>query len=303
MTENVSSDQTVILSDVRTSYFYGFEPYKGDNGDSYCSHFLMAPDHPGVALIKAAQRRAATAMWKDGAEAMLQALAKQDRLCLHDGDTSKPGVDGYKGMLFVSGNSKKRFTIVDGDRSPLTAADGRPYSGCYVNAIVQVWAQQNKWGKRINAQSQAFSSCVTARALVVAVWLLLRSSAWSAVPVRTALPPRALRPVWSNIGHASRVGTSRSRYTIACGAGSANRIKHASRALAVEHIATRTISTATRGLCKGADYMWKWCYTADWKAIIFTRDGIQVTTRDKDVYSSQDAQSFCNYLNARRHFK
>jgi hypothetical protein len=152
MTENVSSDQTVILSDVRTSYFYGFEPYKGDNGDSYCSHFLMAPDHPGVALIKAAQRRAATAMWKDGAEAMLQALAKQDRLCLHDGDTSKPGVDGYKGMLFVSGNSKKRFTIVDGDRSPLTAADGRPYSGCYVNAIVQVWAQQNKWGKRINAQ-------------------------------------------------------------------------------------------------------------------------------------------------------
>lgn len=152
MTEKVSSDQTVILNNVRTSYFYGFEPFKGDNGDSYCSHFLLPPGHPGIELIKIAQRKAAAAMWKDGSADVLKALAGQDRLCLHDGNVSKAGVDGYKDMFYVAGNSKKRFTIVDGDRSPLTAADGRPYSGCYVNAIVQVWAQNNKYGKRINAQ-------------------------------------------------------------------------------------------------------------------------------------------------------
>jgi hypothetical protein len=157
MTETSNSDQIVQLTDVRLSYFYGHEPYTdtdaaGKPTISYCSHFIFAPNSPNVAKVKAAQRAAAIAMWKDGAEAMLAALAGQDRLCLHQGDISKPGQDGYAGMLYVSGNSKKRFTIVDGDRSPLTAADGRPYSGCYANAIINVWAQNNKWGKRINAQ-------------------------------------------------------------------------------------------------------------------------------------------------------
>jgi hypothetical protein len=155
MTEAANTDQTVHLSNVRLSYFYGFEPYK-DKKDptkvSYCSHFIMPPDHPDIEKVRAAQRLAALGLWKDGAQAMLESLAAQDRLCLHKGNISKPGVDGYKDMFYVSGSSKKRFTIVDGDRSPLTAADGRPYSGCYANAIIQIWAQQNEWGKRINAQ-------------------------------------------------------------------------------------------------------------------------------------------------------
>lgn len=141
---------------VRTSYFYGFTGYK-DKDDpkkiSYPSHFLLPPNHPGVELVKAAQRAAAIAQWKDQAGNMLQTLAAQDRLCLHSGNVSKPGVDGYQDMLFVSGNAKKRFTIVGPDRTPLNADDpNAPYSGCYVNAIIQVWAQANSWGKRINAQ-------------------------------------------------------------------------------------------------------------------------------------------------------
>ena len=156
MSEIPNADQTVILNNVRLSYFYGFEPYKDPEDPSkfsYCSHFIMPPDHPDIEKVRAAQRAAALGMWKDQSQSMLEALAGQDRLCLHKGDVSKPGQDGYKGMFYVSGSSgKKRFTIVDGDRSPLTAADGRPYSGCYANAIIQVWAQNNKWGKRINAQ-------------------------------------------------------------------------------------------------------------------------------------------------------
>jgi len=155
MTDTPSADQTVKLNNVRTSYFYGFEGFKDPDDPtkiSFPSHFLMAPDHPGVALVKAAQRAAAVAMWKDKADEMLQALAGQDRLCLHSGNISKAGNPDYKDLLYVSGNAKRRFTIVDADRSILTAKDGRPYSGCYVNAIIQVWAQNNKWGKRINAQ-------------------------------------------------------------------------------------------------------------------------------------------------------
>ena len=28
---------------------------------------------------------------------------------------------------------------------------GRPYAGCYVNAVLEFWAQDNKFGKRVNA--------------------------------------------------------------------------------------------------------------------------------------------------------
>lgn len=158
MTDISNAELTVHLTNVRLSYFYGFEPYvntdpkTGKTSSSFCSHFILGPDHPDVEKIKVAQRAAALGMWKDQAQAMLEALAGQDRLCLHKGNISKPGADGYKDMLYVSASSKKRFTIVDGDRTPLTAESGRPYSGCYANAIVQIWAQNNQYGKRINAQ-------------------------------------------------------------------------------------------------------------------------------------------------------
>jgi hypothetical protein len=158
----------VNLMDVRTSYFYGFEPYIGtDNAGkqtkSYCSHFFLKDPvkypngHPSLPLVQSAIKSVAQAMWKDKAGEMLKAFAGQDRICLHNGDISKPGEDSYSGMLYLSGNSKNRFTIVEtrgGKNVPLLPADGRPYSGCYVNAIVSIWAQANKWGKRINCQIQ-----------------------------------------------------------------------------------------------------------------------------------------------------
>ena len=36
-------------------------------------------------------------------------------------------------------------------RNELVESSGKPYSGCYVNAIIECWAQDNKeFGKRIN---------------------------------------------------------------------------------------------------------------------------------------------------------
>lgn len=72
-----------------------------------------------------------------------------DKLCLRDGD----GVDysGYAGHMSIKGSNNKRPLVLDRDRSPLTEDDNRLYAGCYVNAILELWAQNNQWGKRINA--------------------------------------------------------------------------------------------------------------------------------------------------------
>jgi hypothetical protein len=72
-------------------------------------------------------------------------------LALHDGAT-KSEYEGFEGNLFVAANSKVRPTILDQMRNELSQADGKPYSGCYVVALLEIWAQDHKeHGKRINA--------------------------------------------------------------------------------------------------------------------------------------------------------
>ena len=52
--------------------------------------------------------------------------------------------------MFVAAKNKNRPLVIDRDRSILAESDGKPYAGCYVNAKVSFWAQDNQYGKRIN---------------------------------------------------------------------------------------------------------------------------------------------------------
>lgn len=161
MNEKVKSLGYLHLSNVRFSYFYGFEPYTGKPtpqnpkpAPNFCVHGLMAPNHPDLTVLAAKIEQVGAAhQWKGGLSwaQVKEALKQTDKLCLHKGDITKAGNPDYAGLYFISANNKKRFSIVDADRSPLTAADGRPYSGCYGNLIVDIYAQDNSWGRRINA--------------------------------------------------------------------------------------------------------------------------------------------------------
>ena len=59
--------------------------------------------------------------------------------------------DGYEDTFYVACANTTRPAVVDRDRSPLIEADGKPYSGCYVNGTLTLWAQDNEFGQRINA--------------------------------------------------------------------------------------------------------------------------------------------------------
>ena len=41
--------------------------------------------------------------------------------------------------------------VLDRDRTPLSEDDNRIYAGCHVNGVLELWAQDNQYGKRINA--------------------------------------------------------------------------------------------------------------------------------------------------------
>ena len=73
-----------------------------------------------------------------------------DKICLKDGDDL--GRPEFEGKYTIKASTKKRPLVIDRDKTPLAEEDGRPYAGCYVNAIISLWAQNNNYGKRINAQ-------------------------------------------------------------------------------------------------------------------------------------------------------
>ena len=72
-----------------------------------------------------------------------------DKVCLKDGDTID--YDGYAGNMSIKASSTKRPMVIGTDRSPLTEDDGKPYAGCYVNAVVELWGQRTNFGERVNA--------------------------------------------------------------------------------------------------------------------------------------------------------
>ena len=71
-----------------------------------------------------------------------------DKICMKDGDSIDYA--GYAGTMSLKASSTKRPIIIDRDKSPLTEDDNKFYAGCYVNASLELWAQNNQFGKRIN---------------------------------------------------------------------------------------------------------------------------------------------------------
>lgn len=144
----------IQLKNVRAAFLNALFEAKTVNGEgkpAFSATFLLEPDDPQVKTLNEAIEAVAKEKWGAKAEAILKQMRAQDKLCLHDGDL-KATYEGFPGMLYVSSRSNTRPLVIDTDKSPLAESDGRPYSGCYVNASIELWAQDNNYGKRVNAQ-------------------------------------------------------------------------------------------------------------------------------------------------------
>jgi hypothetical protein len=142
----------IKLNAVRLSFPQLFEAktVNGEGKPAFSAAFLINPKDPQVAAINAAIDAVAKEKWGAKAEANLKLMRASDKVCLHDGDL-KSNYDGFPGNLYVSARSTTRPLVIDKDKSPLTEQDGRPYAGCFVNASIELWAQDNNYGKRVNA--------------------------------------------------------------------------------------------------------------------------------------------------------
>lgn len=73
----------------------------------------------------------------------------ESKYFIQDGD--EKDYDGYEDCWAIKAGNNKRPTVINRDRTPLVEEDEVIYGGCYVNAIIEPWAQNNQYGKRINA--------------------------------------------------------------------------------------------------------------------------------------------------------
>ena len=142
----------IKLNGVRLSFPQLFEAttVNGEGKPAFSAAFLISPKDPQVAAINAAIDAVAKDKWGAKAEANIKAMRAADKVCLHSGDL-KSNYDGFEGNLYVSARNSMRPLVIDVNKSPLTAQDGKPYAGCYVNASIELWAQDNNYGKRVNA--------------------------------------------------------------------------------------------------------------------------------------------------------
>ena len=135
----------MLIKNVRLSFPHLFKASSFTVGqdEKYSATFILAPGDEQVNAIKAEIERIASEKWPKG-------IPSSVKVCLRP--NSEKELDGFEeGGFFFNASNGSRPTVIDANRSPLVEGDGRPYAGCYVNAIIDFWAQDNQYGKRVNA--------------------------------------------------------------------------------------------------------------------------------------------------------
>ena len=139
------SNETLILKNVRLSFpsLYKSGSYAGSETGKYEATFLLPKDD--VAQVKAlnalvAESKKANSKMKFGA----------DKIFVKDGDDVSETTEGYWVITTGKRTTSGRPVLLDRNANPVAEEDNLFYAGCFVNAKIGAWVQDNNYGKRIN---------------------------------------------------------------------------------------------------------------------------------------------------------
>lgn len=128
------------------------EGFDGDTTNTkYSAMFILDREKQAgqIAELQKAIQECAKAKWP-------KKVPSGVKLPLHNGEEKEDmGFPFDSDHVYISTSCKKRPPVVDRDRTPLTEEDGKVYPGVIVNASISLWAQDNKYGKRINVNLRA----------------------------------------------------------------------------------------------------------------------------------------------------
>lgn len=145
----------IYLEDVRLSYPHLFEPTqfkrkgKADASSKprYTASFLLdkKKHKKQIEEIEDAIDDVIEAKWGKKAPKF-----EEKNICLSDGDESDKDEQAGCMVLKAAAPEKSPPKIFLRDMSPAVEADGKPYGGCYVNALVRIYAY-DEWSDQVNA--------------------------------------------------------------------------------------------------------------------------------------------------------
>lgn len=144
------TSKRITLKNVRLSFPSLFKKaeFKGGGEQQgtpkFEATFLIPKDTTEGKALEAELRKVIEALVKESEKKIPQA-----KWALQDGDDKD--YDGYENHWSVKAGSIRRPTVIDRDKTPLVEDDDKIYAGCYVNAIIDFWVQDNEYGKRVNA--------------------------------------------------------------------------------------------------------------------------------------------------------
>lgn len=143
------SDGTILIKNVRASYAHLHTPQVGTNDDGTPSK----PQYSVVGLLpKQTHKAAVQLLTKRRDEILAEKKMKiaKDKFCVKDGDDSDK--EEYAGHWTLSARETKKPALRHKNKSKIEDKDGEVlYSGCFINMLVRLWPQDNKFGKRVNA--------------------------------------------------------------------------------------------------------------------------------------------------------
>jgi hypothetical protein len=143
------SDGTILVKNVRASYAHLHKPQASENDDGTKGE----PKYSVVGMLpKKTHKAAAQLIIKRRDEILAEKKMKiaKDKFCLKDGDDSDK--EEYAGHWTLSARESRKPALRNKDKSKIEDSDGDVlYSGCYINMLVRLWPQDNKFGKRVNA--------------------------------------------------------------------------------------------------------------------------------------------------------
>lgn len=145
----------MTIKRVRLAFPAIFTPQAfGEGEPAYSGKFIIPPNHPQLQDIRDNIKLVAKDKWNEKADGILKLLTEDKKVAFVEGPyRNKNGdvYDGFDGMFTLSSRSPKiRPSALNRDKSPVTEQDGVIYAGCYVDAAVEFYAQDNSYGRRIN---------------------------------------------------------------------------------------------------------------------------------------------------------
>jgi hypothetical protein len=145
----IRPDGCILVKNVRLSYPHLFKPYAGPNNGEKKSEPKYSAKFWLDKKTHAADIKELGAIIAKTMTEAFKGRIPNDKLCLRDG--AQEGKDELVGVWVLAASESKRPDVINRDKTRINEDDDIVYAGCVVNVLIRLWAQNNSWGKRVNA--------------------------------------------------------------------------------------------------------------------------------------------------------